>query len=434
MFYSVQPDHIITWIILLFVLYSVVTDKVRFDIAAFGGLLVLGFLNITSPKELFSGFADTSVFVVAAVMVISTGIVESGILNGLGRYIAGKVHCTKRQIFTISIVTGMVSAFMNNVGAIGLMLPTAKRMAARAGVHKATFGMPMVYATILGGVMTLIGSSPNIIISTYRYQAFGEPFRMFDFTAHGVVMVAWAIILWFVSQWFGYNPLDRRCVKGCTLLSGQKEDADELPVDVPTAKRNSKKSKIVLFSFIPVIILAGVGWVHSSIGFGFLAVVFVLSGVITREKAYQELKIPTLVFLGSMVSIASVLENTGALALIIDPVIGIVEKLPHLLSIIVFVFVSALLANILDNSVAAVLMSPTAILLTQSPLVTVSPDALLMAVSAGASLGVVLPTEQTTILALTEMDLSTVRFAKQGIILALTAGTLASLVINLVWA
>ena len=432
--FSVQVGQIITWAVLLFVLYCVVTDRIRFDIAAFAGLLLLGLLQISSPKELFSGFADTSVIVVAAVMILSSGIVETGILNGLGRRIQTKFRCPKQQIFWISLVTGAVSTLMNNVGAIGLMLPTAKRMASRAGVHRATYGIPMVYATILGGSVTSIGCSPNIIISTFRYQAFGEPFRMFDFSAHGLTMLGSAILMWFVAQWLGYSPLDRRCVKGCTVKSGKREEAYEPAVDVPTEQRDSYKSKIVLFTFVPVVVLAGFGLVHSSIGFGFVAVLFVVLRVITIDQAYQSVKLPSLVLLGSMVSIATILENTGALALLIDPVTVVVEKLPHLLCIIMFVFVSALLANILDNSVAAVLMSPTAILLTKSALVTVSPDALLMAVSAGASLGLILPTEQTTIMAMTEMDFSAKRFARQGIPLTLVAGTLASLVISIVWA
>ena len=427
-------EQIITWMVLFFVLYSVVTDKVRYDLAAFAGVLILGLLKISPPGELFSGFSDTSVFVVAAVMVLSAGIVESGILNGLGRRIADKVNCPKRQIFALSMVTGAISAFMNNVGAIGLMLPTAKRMAARAGVHKATFGLPMVYATILGGSVTLIGCSPNIIISTFRYQAFGQPFRLFDFTAHGLAMLGSAVILWYVFQLFGYSPLDQRCVQGCNLKHGELAEAYEPKVDIPTGERDFRKSMIVLATFIPMVLLAGLGLVHSSVGFGFAAVVFILLGVISRETAYRELKIPTLVFLGSMISIATILEKTGSLALFIDPIAGFTEDLPHLLAILVFVFFSAFLANILDNSVAAVLMSPTAILLANSPLVSVSPEALLMAVSAGSSLGVILPTEQTTVVAMAETDFSAKRFAQQGIIIALTAGTIAALVINMVWA
>lgn len=431
---GVQPEQIITWTVLLFVLYSLVTEKIRFDIAAFGGLLILGLLKISPSQELFRGFADTSVFVVAAVMVLSAGIVESGILNGLGRRISYISDCPKKQILYISMVTGAVSAFINNVGAIGLMLPTAKRMAARAGVHRATFAMPMVYATILGGSVTLIGSSPNIIISTFRSQALGQPFRMFDFAAHGLTMVAAAIVIWFVAQWLGYSPLDRSCVKGCQVGAGKNVEALEPAVDVPTAERNRRKSRMVLLTFVPVVILAAFGRVSTSIGFGSVAVLFVFLGVISWEKAYASLKIPTLVFLGSMVSIAAVLQDTGALSLLVDPVTGVVDKLPHLLSIIVFLFMSALLANLIDNSVAAVLMSPVALLLCQSPAVSVNLDALLMAVSAGASLGIILPTEQTTILALTEMEFSVKRFARQGIIIALIAGLLASLVIFLVWA
>lgn len=431
---AIHWQQIVTLVVLLFVLYAVMTDKVRFDIAAFGGLLALGLLKITPTSELFLGFSDTSVFVVAAVMIISSGIVESGLLNGLGRSIAEKVQCPKRQIYYISLVTGGVSAFMNNVGAIGLLLPTAKRMAKRAGVHRATFGIPMVYATVLGGSITLIGCSPNIIISTFRFQALGQPFRMFDYAPHGLTMLLSAVIIWFVAQKWGYSPLDRRCVKGCTVVQGQKSEYYLTPEDVPTPERNPKKSRFVLFTFIPAVVLAAFGLVPTAVGFGLVAVLFILLGVISWEKAYGSLKIPALVFLGSMVSISTILEDTGTLALLIDPIEGFVADLPHLLAIIVFVLISAILANTLDNSVAAILMSPVALLLTQSNLLSISADALLMAVSAGASLGIIVPIDQAAILALTEMDFSTKRFAQQGIIVAGVAGLAASLMIKLVWA
>lgn len=431
---AIQWQQTVTLAVLLFVLYAVMTDKIRFDIAAFGGLLVLGLLKIGPTSELFSGFSDTSVFVVAAVMIISSGIVESGLLNGLGRSIAEKVQCPKRQVYYISLVTGGVSAFMNNVGAIGLLLPTAKRMAKRAGVHRATFGIPMVYATVLGGSITLIGCSPNIIISTFRFQALGQPFRMFDYSPHGLTMLLSAVIIWIVAQKLGYTPLDRRCVKGCTVAPGQKLEYYVTPEDVPTPERNPKKSKFVLFTFIPAVVLAAFGLVSSAVGFGFVAVLLIFLGVISWEKAYKSLKMPALVFLGSMVSISVILEDTGTLALLIDPIAGFVAELPHLLAIMAFVLVSAILANTLDNSVAAILMSPVALLLTQSNLLSISVDALLMAVSAGASLGIIVPIDQAAILALTEMDFSTKRFAQQGIIVAGVAGLAASLMIKLVWA
>ncbi len=431
---AVQWQHLVTLAVLLFVLYSVMTDKFRFDIAAFGGLLLLGLLKVSPPAELFSGYSDTSLFVVGSVMIISAGIVESGILNGSGRRIAERVQCPKRQIFFVSLVVGGVSAFMNNVGAIALLLPTAKRMARRAGVHRAAFGIPMVYATVFGGSITLIGCSPNIIISTFRAQATGAPFRMFDYAPHGLTMFLTGIIIWFVAQKLGYSPLDRRCVKGCTVASGQKSDYYLTPEEVPTPQRNARKSKIVLITFVTAVVLASFGLVPSSIGFGIVAVLFILLGVMSWEKAYESLRMPALIFLGSMISIATILEETGTLALLIDPIAGYVAQMPHWSAIMVFVLMSGLLANFLDNSVAAVLMSPVAILLTQSNLLSISLDALLMAVAAGASLGIVIPIDQSAILAMMETDFSTKEFARQGIVVAVFAGVFASLVITLVWA
>lgn len=391
----------------------------------------MGLLQISQPNKLFSGFANPALFTVAAVLVMSVGIVESGILNGLGKSIAKRVHQPKQQIFTLSIATGLMSAFMNNIGAIGLILPTARRMAFRAGTDKAIYGLPLVYASILGGSITLIGTASNIIVSAFRLQAFGEPFKMFDFATHGLAMAGTGILLWFICRLCGYDPMKQQKDE-----TNRETSSEEKPVDHPTQpapQRSKKNTIIVLGSIIPAIVLTSWGLVHPSIGFGFVVLVLIGTGILHHEKAYKAINIPVVIFLGSMLSLANILQETGALPLVISKIIPVVQDLPTFLLILIFILTTAILANILDNSVSAVLMAPTAIILYQSGFVEVSADALLMAVAAGSSLGIVLPTHQVTLVTMTTMNFSRHSFIRTGAVIAFFAIIAAASVITVVW-
>ncbi|HSW36376.1 MAG TPA: SLC13 family permease, partial [Candidatus Limnocylindrales bacterium] len=357
-------EQIISWLVLSFVLYAVATGKIRFEAAAFGGLLFLGLLGIGQPETIFSGFASNALFTVATVLVMSAGLVESGILNGLGKRIAMRVHKPENQILTISLATGCISAFMNNVGAIGVILPTAQRMAKRAGIDKSFYGMPLVYAALLGGSITLIGVASNIIVSAFRMQAFGQPFRMFDFTAHGLTMAGTGLLLWFVCRLCGYRLITQE-IKDPIPEASLSDDEARAPQKLiqPAAQRNARGIFIVAGTLIPVILLSGMGLVHPSIGFGFVVLIMLGTGILHYEKAFQALNIPAIIFLGSMLSLARIMIETGALAAAINQLMPLVIVLPAVPLILAFVFITAVLSNILNNSVAALLMAPTAIII-----------------------------------------------------------------------
>ena len=417
-----------TWLVLLFVLYALVSGKIQYDIAAFGGLLLLGLLQIAQPSDLFSGFASPALFTVAIVLVMSAGIVESGILSGYGKSIARRIHKPKKQIIALSLSTALISSFMNNIGAIGIMLPTSKRMAHRAGVEKANFGMPLAYAAILGGSVTLIGTASNLIVSAFRLQAFGQPFKVFDFAAHGLVMVGTGLIVLFVCQACGLIPTQQKAA-GDERQTLSKESI----LIEPAAKSSPKKTTIVLISLIPVMFLTSIGLIHPAVGFGFVVIFWILTSILSLENAYKNINIPLIIFLGSMLSISDILNDTGALQAVVGLIIPMFSSLPHYLLILIILFVSALFANVVDSSVAAVLISPLVIQLTQTGAVDVSADALLMAVAAGASLGIVLPTDQAVIVAMESTGFSRMSFIKTGAVVALTAGIFAALAIKIVW-
>jgi di/tricarboxylate transporter len=420
-------EQAVTWLVLLVVLYSIVSGKLRYDLTAFGGLLFLGILGLIKPGQLFSGFSSPALFTIATVLVMSAGIVESGLLSGFGKKIAGRIHKYKNQIFALFLTTGFISAFMNNVGAIGIVLPTAKRMAQRAKVPPSAFGIPIAYASILGGSLTLIGTASNLIVSTYRTGAFGEPFKMFDFSLHGLTMLLSGVIVLFLCRVCGLRPIEK-VITNNELIEEEIKNSTE-----DTIPRSRRKSLIVLITLVPIVVLTGIGLVHPSIAFGIVTLIWIISGVLAYKTALAHINIPIIIFLGSMFGISTVLEETGALGAAVSLIGPLLTLLPPFLLILIFLFVTALFANILDNSVAAVLMAPVAVALWRAGAVPFNPDALLMAVAAGASLGIVIPTHQATIVVMNSMDFSRKSFIKTGAAIAAIAGSSSAFVIYTIW-
>lgn len=412
------------WAVLLFILYAIISEKIPYPLAAFGGLLALGLFHVAEAGDLFRGFSSPALFTVAIVLVLSAGILESGVFAGFGRAIGARVKTPAKQLFALFISTSLLSSFMNNVGAVGIMLPTARRMAGRAGRDKADFGMPVAYASILGGSTTLIGTASNLIVSSFRLQAFGSPFRMFDFAAQGIAMIGAGILALFLCRLCGFKPASQKAPASLDL---NLDSLETMP------RRDARKSRIVVAALIPAILAAAAGWVHPSVGFGLAVILWLATGVLSSDNALQSLNIPVILFLGSMLSLSSILERTGALESAASLILPLARLLPPFGVILAVVAFTALFANVIDNTVAAVIMAPLVIQLDLAGSTAVGADALLLAVAAGASLGIVLPTHQAAIVAMESTGFSRKSFIKTGLAIALPAAVMAAAVIYVVW-
>ena len=166
----------------------------RYDLVAVVALLAAVYLGVVSPTAAFMGFGHPAVITVAAVLVVSRALQISGVINHLARRLAPFRRTTFHQVAATSGITAVLSAFMNNVGALALMLPVAIRNAHLAGRSPSQLLMPLSFASLLGGLITLIGTPPNIVIATFREQYTGTPFRMFDFAPVGLVVAAVGIV------------------------------------------------------------------------------------------------------------------------------------------------------------------------------------------------------------------------------------------------
>ena len=185
-----------------------VWGRFRYDLVAFAALVAAVLIGLVPAREAFLGFGHPAVITVGTVLIISQGLSNSGAVE----WLAGKlIPDTKNDLVFIAVFCGVaatLSGFMNNVGALALLMPVAIQAAARSGRSPALILMPLSFASILGGLTTLIGTPPNIIIASYRARERGESFAMFDFTPVGA-LTAIAGVLFVAAIGWRLIPKDR---------------------------------------------------------------------------------------------------------------------------------------------------------------------------------------------------------------------------------
>jgi di/tricarboxylate transporter len=201
-------EIILVLLILAGALVLLVTEWVRMDVAA---LLVLGALavpGLVTPAQALSGFSNPAVVTIWAMFILGEGLTRTGIADLIGRQIerlAGRGEA--RMILVIMLTAGALSAFMPNIGVAALLLPVVMDLSRRTGHPPSRLLMPLAFAALLGGLTTLIGTPPNLLISHALAQSGLPPFRLFDFTPVGLpVLLAGTVFVAF----FGRHLLPRR--------------------------------------------------------------------------------------------------------------------------------------------------------------------------------------------------------------------------------
>ena len=165
-----------------------VWGKWRYDVVALVALLAVVIGGIVPAETAFSGFGHPAVITVAAVLAISRAIQNSGLIGWLARSLERTGSGPTLQTAAVVTLVAALSAFMNNVGALALLLPVVIQTARKSNRSPGDLLMPLSFGSLLGGLVTLIGTPPNIIIAAYRTQASGEPFGMFDFAPVGIIL------------------------------------------------------------------------------------------------------------------------------------------------------------------------------------------------------------------------------------------------------
>ena len=188
-----SDQHLLS-ITILSLLGLFIWGKFRYDALAASALVVLIILGVIPTNQAFDGFAHPAVITVALVLIISQGLKNSGLTGLVGKIIGGKSFTQFQFLISLLFIAAILSSFINNIGALAILLPITLNICQKMDWHPSRFLMPLAFACILGGMNTTIGTPPNIIISEYKSTISDSGFNFFDFSYVGLSVTVLSIL------------------------------------------------------------------------------------------------------------------------------------------------------------------------------------------------------------------------------------------------
>jgi len=196
-----STDQILAFTVIGVMMAVFIWDRFRYDIVACCALVAAVAVGIVPIEEAFSGFSDDIVIIVGSALVVSAAVARSGIVDIAIKKFFPNLSSVRAQLALLMIVVAVMSAFIKNIGALAIMMPVAFQFSRRSGVSPSKYLMPMAFSALLGGLMTQIGTSPNIVVSQLRADLTGTPFTMFDFTPVGVILTLVGVTFLMFFHW-----------------------------------------------------------------------------------------------------------------------------------------------------------------------------------------------------------------------------------------
>ncbi len=212
--------------------------RFRYDLVALVILVTAIVIGLVPSKHAFDGFSNEITIIIGAALVVSAAIERSGIVEAAMRPLIPRLKTEQTQIVGLVTITMLLSMLTKNVGALAMMMPMALQLARKTGTSPSRLLMPMSFASLLGGTVTLIGTSPNIIVSQIRTEMTGRPFRLFDFAPVGLSLAAMGLLFLFV----GYRLLPKARSGGKDYEAALDASSYTTEVRVPEAWEMSARS------------------------------------------------------------------------------------------------------------------------------------------------------------------------------------------------
>jgi di/tricarboxylate transporter len=197
----VTLEQIALFALVFAVFVLLIWGKFRYDLVALGALILAAILGLVPADKVFSGFGHPAVVIVALVLIVSRGLSRSGVIDVLAHKVLDTSRSLRAHIGILSSLAAALSTAMNNVAALALLMPLDIQAARKAKRSPSLSLMPISFASILGGMVTLIGTPPNIVIATFRQDSLGEPYEMFDFTPVGIVVAVVGVVYVSLVGW-----------------------------------------------------------------------------------------------------------------------------------------------------------------------------------------------------------------------------------------
>lgn len=439
-------DQIIALVVLVVVVGVMIHGRLRSDVVALSGAAALLLFGVVRPVEVQGAFASPAIMALAGLFVIAYAMELSGLLAWLIRKAMGMTRVFGRHaIWMVIGLCGTVGGFLNNTPVVVLAAPVIRDMALSLGLSPKRFLMPLSYAVIMGGLLTLIGTSTNLLVSDMARNA-GQPvFSLFEITGVGLcIATVGGLYLYFV----GSRVLEKTAARDEAEMAARREaeaekskrslfsslrlpwlmeqraspggsgdavlgnvDLYEKGADRPLELKRAVASLAV---FVAVVVAAALGLAPIAASAFAGAVALILMRVITAEEAYAGLRPEILLLVAGMVVIGSSLEVTGLAQAGADALIDVIRPYGPWAALFVFYGVTLFATDILSNATVAVLFSPIAVAIAAALGVDARP--FLVAVMMAASAAFATPfSYQTNVLVYQMGNYSYMDFVKVGL-------------------
>jgi len=396
-------DQIIALLVLAAVVGALIHGKLRADVVALTGAAILLMLGVVRPVEVQGAFASPAVIALAGLFVIAYAIELSGLLAWLIRKAQNLTRVMGAQaIWLVIAACGSVGGFLNNTPVVVLAAPVVRDMATSLGQSPKRYLMPLSYVVVLGGLLTLIGTSTNLLVNDMARNS-GQPvFGLFEITGVGaIIALAGAAYLYLVgarqldrparldevrmkrerraaararaAERASLRPTARRRLFGLFSLPVPRErhdgSGDAVLGDVELFEEGADRplrlgqALASIGVFVAVIIVSALGLTPIAAAAFAGAVVLILARIITAEEAYAGLRPEILLLIAGMVVVGMALEVTGLAQAGAERLIDIIRPLGPLGALIIFYGVTLFATELLSNATVAVLITPVAVAL-----------------------------------------------------------------------
>ena len=352
-----------------------VTELIPLAVTAMGGAIACGLLGFIPVKQVFSGLSNSTVVLFAGMFVVGASMFYTGLAQKIGGVVVSMVGTGENSLmFGLMTVGTVLSAFLSNTGTAACLLPVALGICASAKIPASRQLMPLAFACGWGGIITMVGTPPNIIANG-ALQAAGiqDQFGFFEYAWIGIpVSVAGMLYMMFVGKY---------------LLPKQELSADqEIEQEVEANEASSTKQMISAAILIAVVLVMAVGVKGVTLEMAAIigAIVCVLTGCLTEKQAYASIDWVTIFLFAGMMPVSKAMDVTGAGKLIAEWTVGLMGGAPSPLVVTAILFLlSCGLTQFMSNTASAALLCPIGSAISQK--LGADPKAVLMAIAVAAS-------------------------------------------------
>ena len=364
-----------TLIILAVVAVFFITELIPLAVTSMGGAIACGLVGVIPVKTVFSGLSNSTVVLFAGMFVISAAMFHTGLAQLIGERVVRMLGTGENSLmFGVMAIGALMSSVSSNTGTCAALLPVIIGICTAAKIPAKRQLMPLAFGCGIGGIITLVGTPPNIIASGALQNAGLRPFGFFEFAWIGIPLTIAAIAYMIL---IGKRFLPAGDIK-------EVEIDEDAAAEAKASSNDPKKQALVGITLLAVVAVMATGVVPLQVAAVIGALFLVISKCVTEQQAYRGIDWVTIFLFAGMMPVATAMDKSGAGKLIAETVVGIMGGSPSPLMVTAILFIlSCGLTQFMSNTASAALLCPIGISIAEQ--IGAQPHAVLMAIAVAAS-------------------------------------------------